>query len=444
MDAKTPSAAVFDREGWEARLQAGTRNNPGGSGYIATIVDRGPAGARYDSPREVFNSRSQHLDAGVFPELEQATKYAERRRLAELARRERVHELKVRRGLELGARLRELGLERGHLEHEKKTIGNRLKRNEDKQRALVDEANEPEVELHLTPMSDAWRLFDQPTETDGTLETDSRQLVLEHTGLEPIRPAASEDDDEAPAPPTALHVPEGKDVEQDTAAPDQSRKLPKTFESNGKRIKVGDRVELYTGHSLVCEGWLVEIARWLKGDALGVTIVDDDGGAHHCASHQLRRLKKPRGKKAPPWPPEGKQDDDQADEIMGDTTVTVGHEDAGDFTPKWPKGVKDRDGKGLREGSWVRVLGTGGKPGFEGKCSAAWAHDSEGFRIAVQTFDSEGREGPIREASLPLVERITKPTPRRKPKGEPAVDEPAPQGMDPGGVVWPEDAEPDL
>lgn len=481
---------VFDREDWLDRLQPGTKNGPEGKGYIAVVMDRGPRGDRYRRPDEAFDSHAQHGPSGVFPEHLKALAYAERWTEARIAQVERIHNLRVRRGLGLGERLRELGLARGRLEDEAKAIARAKKDNEATVNRLVREANDPVVELDLRPSSDCWRLFDAPNETDGTL-TQSRQLVLEHTGLDPIVPAVSgpsDDDanDEPPAAPVALHaVPSGP--ADDEVAEADGRKLPPSVNgADGKPIKPGQWVDVLKGSTAVRSGFMVEIDRFLKGGAFGVVVVPmtraGDFGAwsaetpSHLANHQIRKSKKPRGVKSPEWPPE------DAVEDVNEGTASDAQIDAeahGFDSNEWPGGVVDNKGRSLRRGSWVHVEIPGGHA-FDAKILGAEAVEGDGFVLHV-----EAEAGGV--ASVPSMHcRYTK-RPKSPPKRpeqlkaeadgsadgllggaqsgawsgddeshEPAVDGPLGggevyvdengnevdrPGLNPADVVWPEDEE---
>lgn len=414
----------FDRAAWSERLQAGTKNNPGGNGYLAVVVDRGPVGDRFPRPDEVFNSRSKHAEAGVFDEVDKALRYAERWREARVAQLARVHELRIRRGLALSDRLRRLGLERGHLEEEAKAIARKKKDNETLVNTLVREANDPHVELDLRPSSDAWRLYDAPAESDGTI-LQSRQLVLEHTGLDPIVPAEAEPDEPPPAP-MALRV-LGKSLEAGQAKEagevedPAGRKLPTKVQGRGETwCKPGDRVVRFAGpRKTAGEGWLVEIDRFLKGGAFGVVVVDDQGVPHHLANHQIQRTKRGRGAKAPVWPPA-----EMAPE--GDMPVNP--------TSKWPAAMRDRDGRPLAPGAAVRVLGHGGTTGYIGKLTGDWGEiegDSGDKLIAVAVEDTQGpAAGKIAMEWRGHVCVVAE----TKAKG--ANKRP---GLNPADVVWPED-----
>jgi hypothetical protein len=371
----------------------------------------------------------------VFVALDGALEYAQRWREARIAQLARIHELTVRRGLELGRRMQTLARERGHLMQERASIGTKLKANEDSQRLLVEEANDPEVELDLRPTSDAWRLYDAPSETDGTLDRNHRQLVLEHTGLEPIKPAVqgkgeTVPDDEAPPPPTALHAVRDQ-IAKGTAKltmvadePEAAPKLPPKVKGKGDTwCKPGDRVVTFTTSSKPSgEGWLVEIDRQLPARAdgqvvYGVVVLGDDLVAHHMLNHQIQRTKKARGAKCPTWP--------RIDEVA-ELGEVEGAETPDDPRP-WPPAMRDRNGRPISPGDLVDVLGHEGMPGYAGKLTGEWGElDRDNGRavgVGVETLEGPAAGMVVREWRGHVA----------RSRGD------ARPGLDPGGVVWPED-----
>lgn len=307
---------TFDADEWSDRLQAGSNNAPGGKGYVAIVRDLGPANGRYRRPVQIFDSANEHGPIGIFEKHLDATAYAERWREAKLALEERIHVLRVRRGIGLSRRMRDLALERGELDRQAKAVSRAKKENEDKQSRLIREANDPIVEIDLHPNSDTWALYDAPSETDGTLGENHRQLVLEHTGLEPILPVATGAKNDDPPPPVALHIAKGEDAGtavEDLEEDRNGRKLPSSVvDAAGKRVNLGSWVE-WDKSGDASGGFLVEIRGFLQGGGHSVLVLPFYCGKHgewSCggvksavvlASTSIRKARKPSAVKRPEW-----------------------------------------------------------------------------------------------------------------------------------------------
>lgn len=371
------SSAHFPADQWLNRLRSGTTNNPGGNGYLAVVTDAGPAGDRYRRPREIFNSREAHGEAGgVFKKHLEAMAYADRWLDAKIAQLRRIHELRLQRGLELSNRLHELAVERGHLERDRKKLGTDLKVNEEKQHALIDEAREPEVEIQITPKGRTWQLYDAPSHSDGTVDMNHRQLVLEGTGLEGPEPAVEEESEPPPEPPVALHpvedAPDYPDPPAMELRNEEGGKLPSSIKGkDGSRVRLGSWVEVLVGDRVAGQGFMVDVSHHLKGGAQSVVVwrfdyTDDDGLVQgkpsHVASYQVQKAKKPRGLKCPEWSEaeadkletaqavvDVVSDDPGVDAELGDEpgTVTMTSTDGEDLRGKPEQALEDADRPGM-------------------------------------------------------------------------------------------------
>lgn len=184
------ASPYFDRAELRSRLTADAVSRDNGYVAIVTRIERGDVRRR---PVQVLNTGNDAGPAGVFPTFAKALDYATRWLEGYVARCERVADLRMRRGVELGERLVDSRETLRGLESEKARIAGQIKAEKERASRLLDEAQHPDVELYFPPGADAWRLFDAPSETDGTLASMSRQLVITETGEVSPAPVQVED-----------------------------------------------------------------------------------------------------------------------------------------------------------------------------------------------------------------------------------------------------------
>ena len=214
----------FDEAELDDRLHAGSVANPLGNGYVARVSDKGPEGARLRKPDLILDSCKVFGDSGVFEENLDAIAFAVRWKAGHIAQQDRTFRLRVERGLGLAHRLQDATAESAELELQKKMIANQIRVLEDRRTALVREANDPEVELDIRPSGDAWRLYDAPSESEGTATANHRQLVLGGSGVDGPEPAEVEQD----PPPKAAKSKKPKSAKSRAKAPKKRGKAART------------------------------------------------------------------------------------------------------------------------------------------------------------------------------------------------------------------------
>jgi len=148
-----------------ARVEANTLDGDLFPGYVVRVYDRDARDP--DSP--VHDSQVTHGKSGVFAEETEAEAYRDARRDAEVAAREERDRLVRERGPACAALEAEQLAEIARQEEVAKSARDAAKAANEKIKALIREATEPEMLVECAPRGGAWVVMASPAIVDGTM-----------------------------------------------------------------------------------------------------------------------------------------------------------------------------------------------------------------------------------------------------------------------------------